>query len=686
MILSEKELPYRSDFAAWLQQRQGWLQVTKTTITPSGQIIDWIPIESQCLEVIATPPPTGPSSSATVADEKRPTRGATLEIVESGLAGHVPILRPNFSKVPDTTSLERFLSKRGGLKFDVRRRQFQPTDPNPAGYFHATSAETIINYGCEAWYNVWDPQINIPSSPGDDHSISQTWLQNYDKPQLQSLEAGLTVDQSLNGDTAPHLFTFYTTNGYGPGGDNVGGYNRLVKGWVQVHPTIYPGIRITGISTLGASPQVEIALKYQLRNDGNWWLGFNNDVSGPWIWLGYYPASLFAGGLGGHASWASFGGEVYSALPNPCQTTDQMGSGLHAWAGFSNAAYQRNLRTQSNLAGTLVDFAGSPETDSAASTCPPGLYTIQCFMNSGGSWGSYQYFGGQADSAVFGRRVLEVATTFANETDGTWLMADWSNPGGKPDLVFIKTNNTPNGHVEVHIASAASNYQTQVLETATTFANETDGTWLMANWSNPGGKPDLVFIKTNNTPSGHVEVHIASAASNYQTQVLETATTFANETDGTWLMANWSNPGGKPDLVFIKTNNTPSGHVEVHIASAASNYQTQVLETATTFANETDGTWLMVDWSNPGGKPDLVFIKTGNTPSGHVEVHIASAASNYQTRVLETATTFANETDGTWLMADWSNPGGKPDLVFIKTNNTPSGHVEVHIAAAASMP
>jgi hypothetical protein len=31
-------------------------------------------------------------------------------------------------------------------------------------------------------------------------------------------------------------------------------------------------------------------------------------------------------------------------------------------------------------------------------------------------------------------------------------MADWDGDG-VPDLVFIKTNNTPNGHVEVHVAS-----------------------------------------------------------------------------------------------------------------------------------------------------------------------------------------------------------------------------------------
>ena len=95
-------------------------------------------------------------------------------------------------------------------------------------------------------------------------------------------------------------------------------------------------------------------------------------------------------------------------------------------------------------------------------------------------------------------------------------------------LAFIKTNNTPNGHVEVHLVSGTSGYQTRILETATTFVNESDGVWqLLPN-------QDLVFIKTNNTPNGHVEVHIASRASGYQTRILETATTFANESDGVW--------------------------------------------------------------------------------------------------------------------------------------------------------
>lgn len=90
----------------------------------------------------------------------------------------------------------------------------------------------------------------------------------------------------------------------------------------------------------------------------------------------------------------------------------------------------------------------------------------------------------------------------------------------------------------------------------------------------------------------------------------------------------------------------------------------------------------MADWDRDG-IPDLVFIKTSNTPNGHVKVHIASGSSKYHTRILEVPTTFANENDGTWLMADWDRDN-LPDLVFIKTSNTPNGHVELHVAAGKS--
>ena len=381
------------DVGRWLEERQRALHVTKTTITPSGQTLDWVPIESQISETIAKPPPA--ALLETRADSDRLTQSVEFDIGDAGPEGHVPILRPALGRIGSLEELSQVVSKRGGLRVNVNRRNKQPTDPDPAGYFHALSSQSTIAYGADAWLNLWDPVVDVPSSPGDDHSISQLWLQNYDKPQLQSLEGGLTVDHSLNGDAANHLFTYYTTNGYQQDGNNLGGYNRLQSGWVQYSASIYPGIRINGSSQQDVSPQLEIGVKYQLWQ-GNWWFGFNNNESGPWIWLGYYPGSLFSGGIANKVEWVGWGGEVYTALGNPCATTDQMGSGRHAIDGWTHACYQRLIHIQTNLSGSLTNFAGIASVDVAASGCPTNEYTIETFMNSGSNWGSYQFFGGPA--------------------------------------------------------------------------------------------------------------------------------------------------------------------------------------------------------------------------------------------------------------------------------------------------
>ena len=226
---------------------------------------------------------------------------------------------------------------------------------------------------------------------------------------------------------------------------------------------------------------------------------------------------------------------------------------------------------------------------------------------------------------------------------------------------------------------AAQGTYVRGFERATTFATEFNGMWSLSNGV-ANGLPDLIFVKTRNTPNDRVEVHVAPGSTQYQTRGLEIATTFANEHDGVWgLVNNSPGTGSLPDLYFIKTRNTPNGMVEVHIASGASRYQARTLEVATTFASEPNGTWGVV--ANPAGAfPDLYFIKTANTPSGNVEVHTASGASRYQTRSLETVTDFANETGGAWSLIPNLPRTAVPGLAFIKVANTPDGHVEVHLA------
>ncbi|KAE8147857.1 hypothetical protein BDV25DRAFT_26282 [Aspergillus avenaceus] len=278
--------------------------------------------------------------------------------------------------------------------------------------------------------------------------------------------------------------------------------------------------------------------------------------------------------------------------------------------------------------------------------------------------------------APYQTRILETGTTFvAPDPYGPWQMIPSSS--SSEDLAYIKTTNTGTGRVEVHIASGSSQFQTRTLEVGTTFVTEDNGTWQLID-ADGDGRPDLVYIKTRSTGTGRVEVHIASAASNYQTRILETGTTFYPEDDGVWQMADFDRDG-KLDLIYIKTRNTGTGRVEVHVASGASNYQTRIQEVGTIFYPEDNGVWQMVDYDRDG-RLDLAYIKTRSTGTGRVEVHVASGSSTYQTRVQEVGTTFYPEDNGFWELSDF-NHDGVLDLVYIKTKNTGTGRVEVHVAS-----
>jgi hypothetical protein len=444
----------------WLKVRQASLNIVKTTTTPSGQTIDWVPIESQHPSgKIATPPPAELARVRPALDPKRITKAASFELddlaIERGPSGTVPILRPDIARLSQFANVQDLHVKRGGLKVNKLRPNRQPTDPDPAGYFHGTDNQDGTFYGWDGFLNMWDPAINIPAGGnGTDHSILQVWLQNYSTKVTQSVEGGWTVDHSLNGDTQPHVFTYYTTNGYKKDGDNEGGYNRQHKGWVQYSPSVFPGIRINGTSTFDGT-QFEISMKFQLyqepnSTDVNWWVA----VQG--IWMGYYPASLFKTGLASEVQWVGSGGEVFSSLKNPEDTQDQMGSGYQADGGWAKSAYLRNLRVQTDMNGTMTENDGFPTTD-AATSGGADPYTIALDMESGSSWDSYFFVGGPA--ALPSPRETFDEITFNIETGGDDLRGDSSAtatvslPGGNQTFTLKSRNDPGWGNNSDHVKS-----------------------------------------------------------------------------------------------------------------------------------------------------------------------------------------------------------------------------------------
>jgi hypothetical protein len=176
-------------------------------------------------------------------------------------------------------------------------------DPDPLGYYHAQSWQSGTFFGGLSDMTVYTPILEN----GEGHSIYQMWL--IAGSPRQSVEVGWTVDPGLNGDLAPHLFTYFTTNDYTADGDNIGGYNRLQTGWVQSSATTFPG---SSPATSSIDQQVNRYDMLFMLWQGNWWFKIENE------WVGYYAASLFGtGAMASSASWLSFGGEVFSGLPNP---------------------------------------------------------------------------------------------------------------------------------------------------------------------------------------------------------------------------------------------------------------------------------------------------------------------------------------------------------------------------------
>src|ERR1017187_9262440 len=88
------------DLLKSLALRQSALKIAKTTTTPSGQTLDWVPIESQvaaAAQLASAPPAT--LLPVRTEDAQRPVKLVGFELddpkVERGPAGTVPILRPD---------------------------------------------------------------------------------------------------------------------------------------------------------------------------------------------------------------------------------------------------------------------------------------------------------------------------------------------------------------------------------------------------------------------------------------------------------------------------------------------------------------------------------------------------------------------------------------------------------------
>jgi hypothetical protein len=375
---------------AYFEERRRQLPTVATTETPSGQVLDWIPVESQASGEIAFPPASVESPSGTRHAE-RPTKPARWELDDDSAArgpdGTVPVPRKDLSAIPIDASLRTYLSRRRGRGHRAdRSREGLALGAAPevgGGHRYSESAQWAFNVGAEGFLSVNGPYTETAA----DFSLIEMSVVNGGEGYVQSAEAGIQAMQSLYGDWGAHLFVYYTTNGYAFEGDNQGGYNRDVDGWVQYDSSVYPGARFDTVSTPGGD-QYDLFVKFQLF-DGNWWF-----LAGD-RWVGYYPGWLYAANrsafssLGDHADMVAFWGEVFDSEEVSGPTSTTMGSGQWAESQWPWAAFQRNLRVQVDSNGSMDDY--NPNSVVVNS---PSMYDLETHVLSGSEWGSYQWVGG----------------------------------------------------------------------------------------------------------------------------------------------------------------------------------------------------------------------------------------------------------------------------------------------------
>lgn len=367
------------------------LKVVKST-QYGDDTIDWVVKESQ--GDIASPPPAPPAESR-AGDGGRPTKQPTLEELTkapalNGPPGTVPILRTKKDLPP----------KRLPSEADNNRTSTAGEVSAQAGsagvHWYASSAQRQRNHGSGAMINIY----NTYTDNNNDFSLLQTAVTVDSAPQAgggtqgQTVEAGLMHFENLVSG-GPFLFTYFTTNGYTRSGDNLGGYNQFQRGWVQHDDSVFPGMHLNPVSTVGGG-QYEFKLEYRLFQ-GNWWLYVLDR------YIGYYPGWVFSqGGVDAGRTLQSgsdvvlWYGEIYNS-PEYVTTTD-MGSGHFPEDGFGKAAYIRGIYvidTGDNA------YQYSPNTGNVISDA--NRYRLQSHWVSGeGSWGSYMYLGGPGAGGVIG--------------------------------------------------------------------------------------------------------------------------------------------------------------------------------------------------------------------------------------------------------------------------------------------
>lgn len=303
------------------------------------------------------------------------------EVDENGNVRHcdpgtIPIRRTTAADLGRVATLKDFFAK--GPDRALQGKSLDPgyqPPPSVAGFEYAREYQFVANWGFQSFINIWQPYVET----APEHSISQIWVAILNGGSTQTAEVGWTVDPGQFSDSKTHLFIYWTNDNY----QTTGCYDLNCTGFVQTNNSVTLGGAISTISADSGTQYVDELSWEKSSATANWWLLYQGTT-----WLGYYPASLYTGGMQTQASFTSYGGEVYNSEPSGRHTASLMGSGQFASAGWQHAAYQRHLQ-YINTSFNTIDVTPSPSvTNSNCYSMANG------FDGTGDGWGAYEFLGG----------------------------------------------------------------------------------------------------------------------------------------------------------------------------------------------------------------------------------------------------------------------------------------------------
>jgi uncharacterized protein with LGFP repeats len=341
------------------------------------------------------------------------------------------------------------------------------------------------------------------------------------------------------------------------------------------------------------------------------------------------------------------------ALTNPSVTSTQTGAGAPAGARFV-----AGLTIPSSWTATIRDANGA---------------VVRTITGSGasivGTWDGVETDGTVAPVGTYAITLQAgVARTYTASV--TRL--------GYPDVLTVDP--AGGGSTEVDVYSGDVRWATRSLQAASSLGavDPTQWRFLVGPYQNDG-RDDLFAISLAGTGSGHVEVHVLSEASGYRTFLAHYATPLSAVSGSQWQFTLGPHAGDRAqDLYAVRYAGAASGHVELHVLSAASSYHAFVDQRLTPLLATAPGAWQYLA-GDAAGHGDLVAISLAGTGSGHAEAHIVSEASSYHDFTLHRALPISSGLlDAQYSLRDM-NGDGIPDLVYALLDNTGSGGTEIHI-------